>query len=182
MDRKRYFEALDRYQGYRDAAFDLTWQRYTSLVPVQCDLRIMPIDEKALYYWNVLDHAGALLKSGGFRWDHAFRRLQGTPRRFDVSIWDGDRLCGMCCGRASKGPSHLNIHLLERFPVVDDHLRGFVAEIAIEAADNFAKIIGREFVRLRDPLPSAAAKVYIPMGFELDRATKEHKYLRRRVR
>jgi hypothetical protein len=42
---------------------------------------------------------------------------------------------------------------MERFETGESRLKGLVAETVVTAADNYAKILGRQYVRVKDPLP-----------------------------
>lgn len=181
MDREAYFNALDRYQGFRDAAYDLTWSDLSRSVPSGSDLRIMPIDESALTFWRAIQHFNAVHPTGGFPWDEIFKQVYSTPKRFDIAIWDGSVLCGLCCGMASRGNQFVTLKWLERFETDRNGLKGMIAEIAITAADHYAKIINRQYVRLKDPIPEAVKHVYAPLGFVLAEKRKGHIYYQRAV-
>jgi hypothetical protein len=44
--------------------------------------------------------------------------------------------------------------------------KGVVAEVVVTAAEHYAKILGCQYVMLRDPLPGTE-RVYKPLGFSL---------------
>lgn len=173
-------DAHSRYQGYRDAAFDLTWNQLHQAVPKGCDLRVMPIDPAALSFWQAIRHFGAVHESGGFPWDEIFRQVRSTPRRFDVAIWDGDILCGMAVGMASRGKHNVTVRWVERFKTHDDKLAGYVALIALTAADHYARVLEKQVLRIKDPLPGTEG-LYQALGFALVPTCKSTIYYERPV-
>lgn len=175
-----YFDALNRYQGYRDAAYDLTWRDLHTQVPAECDLRLWPIDDKALTYWQAIKAVGALDPRGSFPWDEIYRQVRSCPRRFDIAIWDGLNLCGMACGMASRGPSFVTVKWIERFATDTGGLRGMVAETALTAAEHYAFVLQRQHVRVKNPLPGTE-HLYENLGFTTDVVLKGNHYLQRDV-
>lgn len=176
----RYADAQSRYQGYRDAAYAIAWGNLKDAVPSGVDLRLMPIEANALSYWSAIRDIGHVNEAGNFQWDQIFQQVRRTPRRFDIAIWDGGRLCGMACGMASRGHQHLTVKWLERFRTDSGPgLRGMVAEIALTAADHYAAILGQENVRIKDPLPGTE-HLYSALGFDTETRDKGRRYLSRR--
>jgi hypothetical protein len=166
MSVEAYIEAHSRYQGYRDAAFHLTWECMQPRLP-GVDLKVLPINELALHFWGeIIRPLGLTYEAGGFRWDQIFQQIRTTPRRFDVAIWDGSVLCGMAAGKASRGGENVTVKWLERFAIPSAPLRGTLGLTALTAAESYAKIIERQWVMIRNPLPGAAP-LYEKLGFEL---------------
>jgi len=180
FDRDPFLEAHSRYQGYRDAAFDQTWDELHKVVPTGCDLRVMPIDESALSFWHAIRHFKAVHAAGGFPWDEIFRQVRSTPRRFDVAIWDGDILCGMAVGMASKGNHFVTVKWIERFETRPDNLAGMIAEIALTAAEHYARVLGKQHVRIKNPLPGTE-RLYQALRFSLVPSAKKTIYWERPV-
>lgn len=177
-----YREALERYQGYRDAAYALTWEELRHEVPSGCDLKVMPIGQSALVYWSAIRDIGFVNKRGNFDWGAIYQQVRNCPKRFDVAIWDGHTLCGMACGMASKGSSFVTVKWLERFRTDEatSGLRGLVAEIALTSADHYAAIIERKTVRLKNPLPGTEM-LYSTLGFRSVDKDGRNVYLNRDV-
>lgn len=166
MDADAYREAHSRYQGYRDAAFHLTWDCMRAKVPGH-DLQVWPIDSDALLFWEtIIRPLGLTHPLGGFPWDEIFQQIRTTPRRFDVAIWDGPILCGMAAGKASRGSENVTVKWVERFAIPSEPLRGVVALTALTAAEHYAKILGRQWLMIRNPLPGTAA-LYEELRFSL---------------
>jgi hypothetical protein len=166
FDQQQFLNAHRRYQGYRDAAYDLTWEQLRKKAPNGCDLRVMPFDNDALSFWRAIRHFNAVHPAGGFPWDQIYWQTISTPRRFDVSVWDGEVLCGLASGMASRGDESVTLKWIERFNSAPNQMKGFVTEVAITAADHYAKIIGRRQVRLKEPNPGTEAR-YAAKGFTL---------------
>lgn len=155
-----------RYQGFRDAAYDVTWNQFSPKVAASCNLKIMPFDERALTFWQAIKHFRATHPDGGLPWDAIYNQLIRTPRRFDLAIWDGDVLCGLCAGMASRGDENVTIRWIERFNTQQNHVRGLVSEVAVTAAEHYAVVLGRRRVLLRHPLPGTTS-LYEALGFSL---------------
>lgn len=154
-----YIEAQNRYQGYRDAAYAMTWEVWHPLLPGG-DIRILPFDENALFFCESAWHGAR------FPWRDIRDHYRKTPRRFEVALWSGHLLCALAVGRCSSGPSNVAIHFLERWFGARNPLGGNVAEIAAFTAENYAKILGKQQVRLKDPEPGLIPH-YKSLGFTL---------------
>jgi hypothetical protein len=182
LDNEAYHQAFDRYQGKRDAVFDLTWTDLRNKVPVGCDLKVMPINEAALSYWAALKRFDSLHPQGGFPWDEIYRQVHNKPKRFDVAIWDGQHLCGMACGMPSQGDFYLTVKWLEGFLSPNGNgLKGMVAEIALTAAEHYAFLLEKKYVCIKHPLPGTTS-LYRGFGFEQDTGKKRSKYYIREVK
>lgn len=180
LSHEAYHEAFHRYQGTRDAVYDLTWTALHAKVPTGCDLRVMPIDQAALSYWAALTRFGAIHPKGGFPWDEIFQQIRSTPKRFDVAIWDGQHLSGMACGMPSKGDSYVTVKWLEGFVSKDAGLQGMIAETALTAAEHYAFLLGKKYVCIKQPLPGTEP-LYRGLGFEQDTSKKRNQYYIREV-
>jgi len=165
FDSHKFLEAHARYQGYRDAAFHRTWLDIWPRASGH-NIRILPIDQTAITFWQAIVKFGGTFGNGGFPWDEIFDQLYTTPRRFDVAIWDGPDLCGMAAGKASRGNENVTIKWMERFAIPGDPLRGWIATTVFTAADHYAKILDRRYLMIRNPLPGTEA-IYRAHGFSL---------------
>ena len=79
FDQQAFLDAHSRYQGYRDAAFDLTWDQMRKRVPEGCDLRVMAFDSDALTFWQAIRHFNAVHPQGGFPWDELYWQIRWCP-------------------------------------------------------------------------------------------------------
>ena len=59
----------------------------------------------------------------------------------------------------------LTLHFVERLQG-DNPLAGYTLTIVVDAADNFAKVIGRQRVKIKDPDPGTIVR-YKKLGFSL---------------
>lgn len=177
-----YSDAHDRYAGYRDAAYEFTWAIWDGEARERgADLRLHPIDEAAVdqaSVWpNMAEHS-----VGGFPWDEIHRQVRSTPRRFEIAIWDGVLLCGLAIGMASRGKdgpdTNVTIRFLERRGGNLNALRGVIAPIAIDAADAYARVLGKRMIYLKNP-SSGAVPRYRRVGFELAQRRAQGIYLGR---
>lgn len=156
------WEAEIRYEEYRDVA---RWaaQSFVTSIPLwrsdeERDLvRLTAIDEAALNSWE------ATWPDKMFDWREIASHFKKDVDRFETAIWFGEELCGLTAGRCSNGPDNVTIHFLERMRP-DNPLKGLIALLATETADRYAKILQKQRVKLKDPLPDAIV-VYETLGF-----------------
>lgn len=177
-----YIEAHSRYQGYRDAAFHLTWEVWNNRLGPEMDLKIFPpysVEANALRFWELLWTAFDK-PTVTYKWDKIFGQILRTPRRLDAAIWSGPILCGLVAGMASRG-NNVTIRFLERWPGDINPLRGRIAPIALDIADYYAKILGKQWVMIKDPEPKAVEIYENRLGFSFYRSIKGRKFWRRYV-
>lgn len=172
-----YQEAESRYQGYRDAAYSMTWDHQQPLLPGK-DLKLFPFDSKTLGFWGALHYLGETLPEGGFQWPEIYDQFRSTPRRFEVAVWDGKILCGLALGNASRGKQLLTIKWIERFPITEG---GWVTSVILTAADYYGAILGCKELRIRNPVPGTE-QLYCRYGFALADTLRGATYWARPVR
>ena len=97
-----------RYIKIRMALYETSLPRVQELLrrrqaPAQPELvRFTPIDGEALNAWHG-DWPGSPHPDADFPWDQLAAKFRRCPRRFEVAIWHGDVLCGLCLGIPSRG-------------------------------------------------------------------------------
>ena len=73
-----------------------------------------------------------------------------------MAIWNGSILCGLTIGRASRSKlgeeSNVTITFLQGAPEPINKLKGFIAPIAIDAAEAYATVLERPMLYVKDPL------------------------------
>lgn len=180
MSHEAYFDALSRYKGYRDAAYAATWNELHEEMPRFSDLKIMPITELSISYWNAIRQFGLQNKVGDFEWEEIFNQISNWPKRFDVAIWDGKYLAGMSSGKVSSANRFVNINFIERFKSDINNFQGQIAKIAVTVADNYAFILGAEAVRLKNPA-SSLLPFYGRLGFHTQYKEQGNLFLERKV-
>lgn len=116
-------------------------------------------------------------------WKFPWRRIMGQNRpylrRFEWAIWQNGSLYGLCVGRASRGSDNVTIHYLER-SIGNSPFKGWVGQMAVDSAEIYAKLIVRQRVRIKNPVPEALA-VYEKMGFVLEKSYRGSTYCARVV-
>lgn len=122
--------------------------------------------------------------------DHPRRRLpwpwpemlascrRSEPGRFEAAIWSGSTLCGLALGRTRS--DYCRVDYAEGSPEPDHPLKGHVIQIVATAAVAYATALGKDEVRLVDPLPELVA-YYEMLGFLLAKPKGEAPYCWRKV-
>jgi hypothetical protein len=82
-------------------------------------------------------------------------------------------------GRASRGPDNVTIHFLERAPGTNP-FQGWVGQMAADTAEIYAKLIVRQRVKIKNPVPGALA-AYQKLGFVLEKTYRGSTYYARVV-
>jgi hypothetical protein len=173
-------KAAERYEGYRGVARETTHETLAELAATGefpehafAGLRFAPIDDDAVSAavpgWGLRD----------FPWREIVWQARPYVRRFEVAIWRYDDLQGLCVGRASEGREHVTIHYLERRWRHNPY-EGWVAQIVADIADNYGKILGSQWLRIRNPEPGAIRR-YEGLGFSLAKTIMGNTYYRRRI-
>ncbi|MER2265640.1 hypothetical protein [Methylobacterium oxalidis] len=169
-----------RYEGYRQAAREATADTLYKLAragpaprALLFGLRLTAIDDATLAAWELQ------WSESRFPWRRIVGQARPYIRRFEIAIWVGGDLLGLCVGRASRGPDNVTLHYVERRRG-SNGLKGSVAEIATDAAETYAVIIGRRQLKLKDPV-EGAVPLYRALGFELAGSYRGSTYFRRSV-
>lgn len=170
-EREAYLDAQQKYQGYRNACYEIAWETWRKEVPGDVDLRLFPIDERAVQFAEMIWPRFSLEGfSADFPWSRIYQQIRSTPRRFDISIWDGAILCGLAAGTSSRGQegcdTNVTIRFLERMGGDINRLAGFIAAICLDAADAYAQVLGKRMIYLKNPSPMAIRR-YECLGFSL---------------
>ena len=170
-----------RYEIYRETARNFTEviiQMAASNSPLP--RRILMPPEAAFATLSEIDDR-ALAAAGG--WHFPWRRIVGQARpyfrRFELALWYRNDLYGLAVGRASRGPDNVTIHFLERASG-NNPFAGYFAQITADSADRYAKLLGRQMVKLKNPVPGAVPK-YQALGFSVAETIKGNTYYSRQV-
>ena len=168
------WQAGVRYEGYRQAARDVTIEDLGSLGLSQDvgDIRLSGINALELAHW-------ASWKTRHFDWGAITADFYPYLDRFEVAIWQGDRLLALSIGRPSKGSDSVIIHFLERC-WEDNPLKGWASLIITDVADNYARVLEKQYVKLKNPIPEAIPK-YQSIGFSLANSPNRNTYYSRQV-
>jgi hypothetical protein len=159
----------------------MAWEVWKDRLPRGLDLRILPPGSEeadALRFWRFFWTAYEA-PATQYPWEDIFKQIWTTPRRLDIAIWSGPILCGFAAGMASKG-NNVTLKFIERWPGPVNPLRGYIAAIAVDIACMYAKLLGKQWVMIKDPIPAAIPR-YKDLRFTFDRNLKRHTYWRRIV-
>lgn len=172
------WEAEIKYEEYRAVAREVAL-RFVQSMPVwtsadECAaVRLADIDAPCLDVWR------RSWRHKEFDWDENAAHFKREVDRFELAIWSGEQLCGLAIGRVSRGPDNVTIHFLERRSG-DTPLKGRIALLATETADRYAKILNKQRVKLKDPLPDAIV-TYQRLNFVLVETIGKTTYYARQV-
>lgn len=127
-------------------------------------IRVEPITQKALdesYLWG----GQATL----YPWEDVPAWKSRDRKGFDLAIWFGIELCGLCYATPRKSTICIKVILLEGKPDETHPLKGLVAPLAIAAIDSYARMLGITEIEIEDP-EHGAVDWYRKLGFEYDGA------------
>lgn len=160
-----------QYQLYRSKALRLasasTHQWYESLKQTGneeidfTNVRLETINAHALAAyqdWREDSH---------FSWDEVTGWKASEPMAFDLSIWYGNELCGLCFANPNQSRLRIKIIRLEGKPGKLHPLKSRIASLTMIAVDHYARIIGSQWIEIQEPAPGAIS-IYRDLGFEFD--------------
>jgi hypothetical protein len=88
-------------------------------------------------------------------------------KHFDMSLWYGSILCGLCYATPRASAICIKVILLEGKPESEHPLRGQVATLSLLAISRYARILGLEEIEIEEPA-AGAVPLYKELGFEFD--------------
>ncbi len=103
-----------------------------------------------------------------------------------MAIWNGSLLCGLTIGKASRGilgggrESNVTIHFLQGAPRAINVLKGYIAPISIDAAESYAKVLGKNYVYLKNP-ERQVMSMYASFGFTVAKRRAKGVYMCKEV-
>ncbi|WP_029002586.1 hypothetical protein [Azorhizobium doebereinerae] len=165
---KAHVEA--KYEAYRSASRDFACEKIATRFPELAG---------NVVFAGISDLAVGKAEGFQFPWRKLVGQNRPYLRRFELAVWYRDNLAALAIGRASRGPDNVTIHFVERSGGANP-LAGWVALFAVEAADSYAKVIGRQRVKLKAPLAGVLPR-YQAMGFRLAETINGATYYDRRV-
>lgn len=164
-----------RYEINREAA-----RHHTELlIRFLSGKQLMPAVAATSVLAGITDDAISMADGWTFPWRRIMGQNRPYFRRFELALWEGGTLWGLAVGRSSRGPDNVTIHFLERAPG-DNPFTGYFAQIALDAADRYAKLIMRQRVKLKNPALGILPK-YEALGFSLAEPIKNNTYYARKV-
>ncbi|MFJ4348360.1 N-acetyltransferase [Pseudomonas sp. NPDC089401] len=99
-----------------------------------------------------------------FPWDEVSSWKVHDPKGFDLSIWYGPELCGLCYASPRKSRLRIKVILLESKPDKAHPLKGEIASLALTAIDLYARMLGCREIEIQDPV-HAVRPLYEALGF-----------------
>lgn len=154
-----------RYQIFRSQARTLTHEllcRQPELLSGDVELdqvRIEPITHEAVSASLEWLTSGCL-----FPWEDIVDWKDSDPKGFDLAIWFGSELCGLCYASPSKSRLCIKVILLQGNPSRSHPLRGEIAGLALTSIDFYARMLGCQEIEIQDPVEGAKS-VYEALGF-----------------
>jgi hypothetical protein len=137
------------------------------------------VDLKKVDVIHISDAATADAADWNFPWRRIVGQTRPYLRRFEVAFWTEGRLLALAVGRVSRGNDNVTIHYLERAKD-NNPLATNVAALVVDMAENYAKLLGKQRVKLKNPNPALTAK-YEALGFSLAETYRGATYYERKV-
>ncbi|MBW3507230.1 GNAT family N-acetyltransferase [Pseudomonas sp. NKUCC02_KPG] len=102
-----------------------------------------------------------------FSWEEVPLWKAREPWSFDLSIWCGSELCGLCFANPNQSRLRTKIIRLEGNPDIRHPLKNRVAAVAMLAVEHYAQKVGSRWLEIQEPAQEAM-KVYQELGFKFD--------------
>jgi len=152
-----------RYQAYRSQARKLS----AELLRDQPDLLREGIDPHQVRFEPINDEAIQASHLWGeettlYPWEDVSSWKADDRKGFDLSLWYGPELCGLCYATPRKSSICIKIIILEGKPDRSHPLKGEVASLALLAIDYYARMIKCTEIEVQDP-----EKMVVPWYQEL---------------
>lgn len=125
-------------------------------------IRLEPITAEALDASLLWGDSATL-----YPWEDVAAWKDSDPRGFDLAIWFGPELCGLCYASPRQSSIRIKVILLEGKPDESHPLRGLIAAFSLVAIDKYARMIGCAKIEVQDPNPEAV-QLYQKLGFAYD--------------
>ena len=101
-------------------------------------------------------------------WDwaggHAAFRYR-HPKRFEVSVWENERLTGLSMGRPTYNGDHLRLDVIEARPASLGE-RGPVFSTVAVAYTPYGRLLNAKQLRIMNPINDAVQSYYEGFGFQ----------------
>jgi hypothetical protein len=111
-------------------------------------------DEEVLYPWDcVPDWKGK------------------DSKGFDLALWYGQELCGLCYATPRKSVVQIKVVLLQGKPDKKHPLRGLIAPLSLLAIEFYARMLRCIEIEIQDPDPGAIP-YYLTLGFTFDKTDR----------
>ncbi|MBB3061403.1 hypothetical protein FHS09_002236 [Microbulbifer rhizosphaerae] len=148
-----FLNASKRFEQLRSIAREVTSENLSEIYHDYASIRLAGIDSEALRCSETwLDHECSRPRAE-WSWSEAAKIYrQRHPKRFELSIWYDDKLCGLSYGRPSYASTRMRIELIEGAPRAGNPLGPRrVVPITIMNATAYAGILGAKELRIMRP-------------------------------
>ncbi|MPQ70563.1 N-acetyltransferase [Pseudomonas sp. MWU12-2323] len=165
MSRVPKFNSL-KYEVFRFQARRLAYQMFASdpeCIAAGIDtrqVRFEPIDHCAI---AATEHWGA--RATLYPWEEVRKWKRTDLKGFDLALWFGPELCGLCYATPRKSRICIKIILLEGRGDKTHPLKGLVASLSLSAVDFYARMLKCKEIEAQDPAKGAIA-LYKELGFD----------------
>ena len=165
-----------RNQTFKSDARKLTYKAFVEKIAPRAlkldasNVRFEPITAAAIEKCHLWEGAAI------YPWDHIPDWKRKDAKGFDLAIWYGPNLCGLCYATPRRSAICLKIVLLQGDPDRFHPLRGLIAQIAILAADFYARMLGCKGIEIQEPDPNVIF-YYQDLGFDFDQKNRLVMYL-----
>ncbi|MGI9280771.1 MAG: hypothetical protein ACR2PX_14275 [Endozoicomonas sp.] len=146
-----YPSVIHYYQRIREDVWSITEESWPNATVKGISLRTAEIADS----WKTLQGEGYRRSRGIWDWKKSFTGYQKKPKRFEMSIWAGDELCGLTYGSVSRNGSKICMNLIEATPVKPSPLGEGVFPILSFGATAYADLLGADEIWLLDPVLGA---------------------------
>jgi len=161
---KSYKETIIQYQELREAIYKEVKQHVgRNLVIKGIDIGSARQADK----WKNFPVDNGRIHRSEWSWVEAYKHYQNRPNRFELSVWAGSKLCGICYGKPSRAKTKLGLNLIESTPVRPSPLGRQAFPIISLAATFYAVAVGAEEVNVLDPVNDAVAEYYMSKGYSV---------------
>lgn len=154
-----------RYQAYRSQARNLS----AALIRGQPDLLREGVDPHQVRFEPITQEAIEACQHWGeeatqYPWEDVPTWKSKDRKGFDLSLWYGPELCGLCYATPRQSSVCIKIILLEGKHDREHPLKGQVASLTLLAIDYYARMIQCTEIEVQDPEPGAVPW-YCELGF-----------------
>lgn len=125
-------------------------------------IRYEPITQSALeqsYLWGS--------EASLYPWEDVPVWKNKDRNGFDISLWYGQELCGLCYASPKASAICIKVILLEGKPSESHPLKGEIAALVLIAISRYARMLGLSQIEIQDPA-AGAVRWYKELGFDYD--------------
>jgi hypothetical protein len=179
-DTKHFLLAEARYGEYRGEACNQSMLQLPDMPFSVNGVSLGPIKDDDVRNWLTFASADPERDDGVFPWIEIVRQMRSKPTRFEAAVSLHGELHGLAVGLPSSGNDNVTIWFMERCQIAQSSLKGWIAPIIFDMADNDAKILEKQRLKLKYPVESAIP-YYEKLGFSLAESIEGRTYYSRPV-